>query len=428
MIEYPSRFICALLIVALGVARADIPATPGGASSGDIVNVHDFGAVGDGTTDDTAALMQAAAAVSKLLDKAPLHSAQLYFPAGVYPVTQRIEIIGHAAAPGDAGLKITGEEMLSTRLISKNAVGVLSVALNSITTQVQVSDLSFLAAQADAGVALEIKMPEKGIVDHRAAIIRDLTIGGIDHTKDFFDKGVSLIGTARPLISNVLASGPYGHNITGDTGIGFSLFDTYSPTIVDSCAWSFEKGCYITAPKDKRLEGIFINRSKFVNVDYGVEVDLPGIRLPEGMISENHINARVVGLTLRGKKFVTVSENLFYNQNPPGKPYTDVLLDNAEKVMLLNNIFHFPSGDSRIGIELRNSRETTIAGNMFNAPGIGIKVDQDVMGTQILDNRFFHWDLLLKVPLNKTAIEDHGTGTVIRSLPDETTSSDSASP
>ena len=428
MIKHSSHLICALFVVAIGVIRADDPAAPGGTSSGDIVNVRDFGAVGDGTTDDTAALTQAAAAVGKLLDKAPLHSAQLYFPAGIYPVTQRIEIIGHAATPGDAGLKISGEDMLSTRLISKNADGILSVTLNNISTQVQVSELGFFAAQPDAGVALEIKMPEKGIVDHRAAIVRDLTIGGIDHTKDFFDKAVSLIGTARPLISNVLATGPYGHNITGDTGIGFSLFDTYSPTIVDSCAWSFEKGCYITAPKDHRLEGVFINRSKFVNVDYGVEVDLPGIRLPEGMISENHINARVVGLTLRGKKFVTVSENLFYNQNPPGKPYTDILLDNAEKVMLLHNIFHFPGGDDRIGIELKNSRENTITGNMFNAPGIGIKVDQDVMGTQILDNRFFHWDLILKVPLNKETIEDHGTGTVIRALADETQSSDSASP
>ena len=67
------------------------------------------------------------------------------------------------------------------------------------------------------------------------------------------------------------------------------------------------------------MEGVFITRSKFVNVDYGI-ILTNSDRMPEGMISENHINAHVVGLSLKGKKFVTIRDNLFYHQTSQGQP------------------------------------------------------------------------------------------------------------
>ena len=85
----------------------------------DVVSVKDFGAVGDGATDDTAAINAALAASSNLL-----------FPPGTYAVTtitfdgvgrqltfDGASILGIATASTPAVVQITGREMIITKLI-----------------------------------------------------------------------------------------------------------------------------------------------------------------------------------------------------------------------------------------------------------------------------------------------------------------------
>ena len=61
----------------------------------DIINVKDFGAKGDGTTDDTAALLAAInAAAAKGTNRAGLawNGATVYFPSGQYRITQQLAL------------------------------------------------------------------------------------------------------------------------------------------------------------------------------------------------------------------------------------------------------------------------------------------------------------------------------------------------
>lgn len=64
----------------------------------DVVNVKDFGAVGDGTTDDTAAINSA-------YDAANTKSAKVFFPAGTYLTTDNISRFLSVIAVGDGKIK-----------------------------------------------------------------------------------------------------------------------------------------------------------------------------------------------------------------------------------------------------------------------------------------------------------------------------------
>ena len=78
----------------------------------DFANVKDFGAVGDGTTDDTAAINRAMANLITL-ETTGKEKRQLYFPGGKYKVTSTIKIYPH--------ITLSGDGHTSTILESQNA-------------------------------------------------------------------------------------------------------------------------------------------------------------------------------------------------------------------------------------------------------------------------------------------------------------------
>ena len=67
-------------------------------------NVRDYGATGDGTTDDTAAIQAAINAAELITGSTYItatHPATLYVPAGVYKITDTINILGNIQFIGD---------------------------------------------------------------------------------------------------------------------------------------------------------------------------------------------------------------------------------------------------------------------------------------------------------------------------------------
>lgn len=92
------------------------------------INVKDYGATGDGATNDTAAIVAAIAAL-------PAANAALYFPAGTY-MTDTISGI-----TGKLGLTIFGDGFGSSRIKARTASQVLNLA--SSNSYVIVRNLSF---------------------------------------------------------------------------------------------------------------------------------------------------------------------------------------------------------------------------------------------------------------------------------------------
>lgn len=89
------------------------------------VNVMDYGATGDGTTDDTAALQLAAAASA---------GNGLYLPAGTYGVTDTITLPSNTMVFGDG---------VGVSTIKKLGTGVANIFYSLNTTNIIIRDLSF---------------------------------------------------------------------------------------------------------------------------------------------------------------------------------------------------------------------------------------------------------------------------------------------
>lgn len=99
------------------------------------VNVRDFGAVGDGTTDDTSAIQAAIASSTK----------NIYFPAGTYKVTSSLTITG-------AGVNISGSGSSTILNFSTLASG-HAISFGNGTTQASGCNLSNIAMTGGGGAS-----------------------------------------------------------------------------------------------------------------------------------------------------------------------------------------------------------------------------------------------------------------------------------
>ena len=103
----------------------------------DTVSVKDFGAVGDGTTNDTAAIQAAA-------DYCVANQRSLHFPAGFYLVRQRIRFTGAI------NIAITGEGLCNSRIHLYSLTGTdagAAVSISDNAAQVTVRGLYFTVDQ-----------------------------------------------------------------------------------------------------------------------------------------------------------------------------------------------------------------------------------------------------------------------------------------
>src|SRR5438876_10859709 len=76
------------------------------ATNGEIVNVKEFGAKGDNTTDDTSAIQSAINALGS--------QGKVYFPLGSYKITSTI-VIGATTSPNIASISVEGEVGIVTQ-------------------------------------------------------------------------------------------------------------------------------------------------------------------------------------------------------------------------------------------------------------------------------------------------------------------------
>jgi hypothetical protein len=312
-------------------------------------------------------------------------------------------------------LRLLGDGPRASQLVSNNAQGILELAFNRRDGHLAVEKLEFIANLDGSGTALRVAQPIGGNRHNRSLTVRHVSLSATNVNSNYFHKGLDTVGTWRPLLLDVLMTGPFGP--TADTTVFntvscFDLMDAYEPSVTNVRCWSAQYGLRAWSDEVIGPEGINIRSSKFVEVDVGIYLATVG-REPEGWIADNHINARRRGLALSGKKFIWVKNNLFYNQGDGTEAYQDILVSDAEKIIISDNVFHFPGNTNRTAVRVTNSTQVTIQHNMFNAQGVGISLTSDVTDTKILRNRFFDRDSITNDELNQIEIQDNGVNTEI---------------
>lgn len=378
-------------------------------------NVRDFGAVGDGVADDSPAFQ---AAMDCILDAARagiVPGGHIYVPTGRYrfagPVT--------GSVPGEVTVALSGDDAQLSMLISDNTDGILTLSTTQRSSRLAIDRLGFEAAIDNAGTAVRFEQPPGGNRHNRSLAIQDVLLRGANNSADgFFTVGVHATGTWRPLLRNVIMTGPFGPNGSRArrSDACFVLDEAYSPAVHQVRCWSADIGLSLNAATNPGPEGGTIAQSKFVAVGTGIRMINPVGIEPELWVVDNHINADDVGIDIQGRKFVIVRGNLMYNeQSAPVPNYVDVALDQTEYVEVQGNTFHAPQLEpevDRVAIGISRSQHISVVGNTWRVPEMsdpagtgstvwGVTIDATSSAVTLRDVD------------SSVRVQDNGTATVI---------------
>lgn len=137
-------------------------ATPSGASSGTVINVRDYGAVGDGTTNDAAAFAAAFTAATTGAVSTFTYSGyprtihSIYIPAGTYLITTNASLITSLAAT-TAGLKFYGDGRETTEIVFNPSAANGYLCNNTRLQHLAFDDISFYGTGSNAATATFMK-------------------------------------------------------------------------------------------------------------------------------------------------------------------------------------------------------------------------------------------------------------------------------
>lgn len=218
------------------------------------ISVTQFGATGDGVTDDTAAINLAIASASGA------SATTIFFPPGVYKVTSSINI-----TRGQITLRGDGQGATVIR-VAADAVNVIKVqaAAPATLSNVMIADMQIdvaggVTTTAGSGIYLENVI---------AATISNVTIGG--HANS-----ISILGCFNVLVDNIVisygfaahggrsgiyvtkASAPYGSTVSANIFIN-GVTATGGGNAADSVAPGAAYGMYVDC-----VDGLWVDNSYF---------------------------------------------------------------------------------------------------------------------------------------------------------------------
>jgi hypothetical protein len=160
----------------------------------DIVNVRDFGAVGDGVANDSTAIQ---AALNHALTKT---TSALYVPAGTYLLNARLT----GALISDQRLRIYGDGMYASLLLVNNVNG--GISLTGQRNAEFEMDSIWLAPNLDgAGTAFEHIVPSGGSQIARICQLTNVSmVPQVTNVALSWNRGIVIQGLFRPRLDNVI--------------------------------------------------------------------------------------------------------------------------------------------------------------------------------------------------------------------------------
>lgn len=399
---------------AIGDALIGVKLPPTGSATGtvartqhdknaDTINVRDFGAKGDGVTDDSAAF---SAALDWMIRQdvgggdypSRIYGKKLFIPNGTYEIKSKIvKSLGFMQ-----GITIEGEHELLTMISVNNPDGFIDITATGRAVFVEINRLSILAKWGTAstqpgvgrddppnsisdvhdiasGTAIKVTWPT-GISTVKAKTfkLRDVIMTGWNRMRgDYFSNGVYLIGGRAPRLESVVVEGKYGMFITGkpdslySNGTAYRFVDTYSPYLDDCYCNHYVRGFDLTSassdPGFSSSEGGIIQNGAF-DAMYGLRISLPSYNGEPGFIICNqHFNYSRVAIDMLGKNQVQIMDCLFYCEaSVEGVTCRDIYLRGAQKSVITNNIFGKTNVGNRFSITLDKNNTGPMASCVIN--------------------------------------------------------------
>lgn len=252
------------------------------------VSVKDFGAVGDGVTDDTAAIQAAINATNAL-----------YFPKGSY-------LMSAAISGGNKSLSLMGDG-IGVTVLRWSETGGLNLSFNNTLQKLTIANMSFQAAKANTGTAILAAWPFVSSSTFPSTVIENIEIIPSDGTTHYWLNGIRLQNAWNGSINNVLIR---GKNNSVDMNQAITLVGRSNDFIISNVFIYFSNEAVST---NATTEGTVWSNSKAIYVNYGgvfnASASAPGL-----MVRDVHIASLIAGIITTNKPQTCISGCLFYKR------------------------------------------------------------------------------------------------------------------
>jgi hypothetical protein len=331
----------------------------------DTVSVKDFGAIGDGTTDDTVAFQAAVNATTAL-----------FIPKGTYKLTAEIVLPNNSIAIFGEGVNISVLEWTTSVTNGIYADHTID------NTQVEFFNLTFRTSVAGGGNAINLSF-NAFVGLEPTFICNNVQICGVFGGSGYWNNGILLNKGWNSVISSCWINGQYNNTTLMSSAI---VLDDLSVAVTVSRLFSyFTDKCIVLG---ERCEGFKLNDSILVYHNYGIYSDPdPLISNPPHLsVQDTHMATLQYGIYAKGRPQAFISNNLFYKREDSTFNYVGLYLENSDVSQISNNQFWEQGTGTFTGIYVKNSNFASISSNYFNTPTISIHLDTGAAVCNVTNN------------------------------------------
>jgi len=275
----------------------------------EMFNVKDYGATGDGTTNDTQAFIDTFSAV------VAAGGGTVYIPSGLYSIRQKITV----ACNAQQHIRVlgTGRYQSTLKFGGGSDLGLSFVSSSSSDNQLpsfQIEHLGFTATRDNIGTALSVSYSNPNNID-ATVYAADLFIGqDVDNISEtgsgygYWNRGIYCNNCRNGEIRNVHFYGEMNRP-SSQTSAGIYLEGESTAFVISSVlVLEATTGIYCTGTS----EGLYVHNSDLVGVLYGVYHDITSGAEPQLTVTDSHINSQNVGVWTRNVQQSVVANCLIY--------------------------------------------------------------------------------------------------------------------
>jgi hypothetical protein len=358
------------------------------------INVKDFGAVGDGVTDDTSALQSAIAAAL-----ATIPTSAVRVPVGVYKLSSQLT--------STESVCIFGDGVEQTQLVWDGASTSQGLAISYSSSRDKahpyIRDLSFVRDSAYGGTAISIDgSGSGGHADSQRAIIQNVRI---DRSSVATDTGSWEYGIFATSVDGCYIDGCSFQGDNDQVSPSTDYYGTFIRITGTDADNEVNAHFNVTNTRANRAkygiyasncEGIYVDNFRYFNVDNGIKYDNVGATTstttsPRIMMTGGHIKPRFIGVELTYTTHTILRDIYFLDSN----------LTTTEHIKLANTLnstiegCHFEglAGSTADGITITSSSfDNLITGCHFSGTGSNaIEIDSSSQSNSVGHN-FFRFD------------------------------------
>jgi len=337
------------------------------------INVLDYGAKGDGVTDDYASVLLAIADI-------PATGGKLYFPAGTY-------LSSGAVVVNNRPISIIGDGMGVSVLqfTSVTANGAIDLDFNDITQNCNIRDITLLAGNANNGTAIDLAWVTTGSSTHVSCSIERVEITSSDGgTTNYWTDGLIVYDAWNAVIKNINVRGANTKNLT-QTGI--TLLGRSNDVRISN---SYFAACYYAIKSVGVVEGLHLVDNIYIYCQKGVYVVPTTGAPPLVFINNGMFDCFEAAIDIINCPTSQIYHNYFNRRDDGETAYIHVHLgDSCNGTLVQDNFFQGSMvGGTQNGIVVDTNIYCIITGNLISACNTGVLLNAGSIKSIVSLNRF----------------------------------------